>query len=85
MEVFTNPEYLLKHSFPTEAEKSNQKQVAACKTGPDGESCFKGLPSGKYELRSSIDGGWDVTHIYVIVDARKGEDQAIEVEMHLST
>jgi hypothetical protein len=82
VEVFDHPEYLL--SDNPSAPHAEQKRVAACHTSPDGKFCFRGLPSGKYELRSSLEAGWNITHIYVVV-GKKGQTKKIQVEMTLGT
>jgi hypothetical protein len=82
VEVFDHPEYLLGDK-PLET-RPEQKRLAACRTAPDGKFCFPNLPSGKYELRSSVGSGWDVTHVYVVVD-KKGQTKNIQVRMSLGT
>lgn len=82
VEVFDHPEYLL--SEDPFGEHPEQKRVAACRTGADGKFCIRGLPPGKYELRSSIESGWNITHIYVVVD-KKGQSKKIQVWMKLGT
>ena len=81
VEVFDHPDYLLGDNPLREPPK--RKKVAACATAADGKFCFRNLPPGKYELRSSISGGWNITHIYVVVDQQHGRNQKIEVEMSL--
>ena len=66
-------------------EKSEQKRLAACKTAEDGKFCFKSLPSGRYEIRSSIDTGWDVTHAVVTVDTKNGKTERLHLPMHVGT
>lgn len=82
VEVFDHPEYLL--SDNPSADHPEQKRVAACHTSADGKFCFLRLPPGKYELRSSLNSGWNITHIYVVVD-KKGKTRKIEVRMSLGT
>ncbi len=82
VEVFDHPEYL--QSENPLAEHPEQKRVAACRTVADGKFCFHGLPPGKYELRSSFKSGWNITHIYVVVD-KKGQTKKIQVKMTLGT
>ncbi len=68
VEVYTHPEYLLL-KYPENAKKrKRQRRVAACVTGEDGKFCFGFVGAGKYEVRVSKDGGFNVTHIYVEVD-----------------
>ena len=70
--------------IPTQGdEQPHQKRVAGCKTAEDGEFCFKGLPSGRYEVRSSVDNGWDVTHVVVTVDAKNGNSERLDLPMQL--
>ena len=66
-------------------EKRGQRRLGTCKTGEDGKFCFKNLPSGRYEIRSSIDSGWDVTHVVVTVDTKNGKDEKIHLPMQLGT
>jgi hypothetical protein len=81
VEVFDHPEYLL--GDKPWADRPQQKRLAACRTAADGKFCFPNLPPEKYELRSSIDSGWDVTHVYVIVDrnARRGGNLVVQMEL----
>ena len=83
VEVFDHPEYLLGDK-PWET-RPEQKRLAACRTAADGKFCFPNLPPGKYELRSSVDSGWDVTHMYVVVDKEAGQKKQLVVEMKLGT
>jgi hypothetical protein len=82
IEVFDHPEYLLDDK-PGE-NHPEQKRLAACRTAADGKFCFRNLPPGKYELRSSIGSGWDVTHVYVGVD-NNGAAKKIQIRMKLGT
>ena len=82
VEIFDHPEYLLSDK-PGE-DRPQQRRLAACRTAVDGKFCFRNLPSGKYELRSSVGSGWDVTHLYVVVD-KKGQAKKIQVRMSLGT
>jgi protocatechuate 3,4-dioxygenase beta subunit len=66
-------------------EKSEQKRLATCKTAEDGEFCFKNLPSGRYEIRSSMDTGWDVTRVVVTVDTKNGRNERLHLPMYLGT
>lgn len=79
VEVFDHPDYLLDEN-PLK-NHPDQKRLAACRTAVDGKFCFRALPSGKYELRSSLDGGWNTTHIYVVVDKRSHQTKKIKVVM----
>ena len=84
VEIFDNPDYLL-NSNPNAVKQPRQTRLAACVTGPDGKFCFRHLPTGKYELRSSIRNGWNVTHVIVAVNKRSGENEEIVVKMSLGT
>jgi hypothetical protein len=81
-EAFDKPEYLLSnepwHQRPT------QNRLRVC-VSPDGKFCFKDMPSGTYELRISRDPGWDVTHVYAVVDRKAGARKPIQVSMHIGT
>jgi hypothetical protein len=78
VEIFDNADYLLE-SGPH--EYLQQKRLAACVTSSDGKFCFRHLPSGTYELRSSMRAGVNVTHLHVKVDKRSGADKKIIVKM----
>jgi protocatechuate 3,4-dioxygenase beta subunit len=84
VEIFDHPDYLLDQNAPYTRTHPEQKRVAACRTPRDGKFCFPNLPPGKYELRSSVGSGWDVTHIYVVVE-KKGQTKKIQVRMTLGT
>ena len=84
VEIFDHPDYLLDQDAPFTRNHPEQKRVAACRTSRDGKFCFRSLPPGKYELRSSIDSNWNVTHVYVVV-GKKGETKKIQISMSLGT
>lgn len=83
VEVFNNPDYLLKES--TLNHPPNQRRIAACVTGTTGGFFFRHLPSGNYELRVSRDAGMNVTHVYIVVDRKKGVPDRIDVELRVGT
>ena len=85
VEIFTHPEYLLKDLPNGRQDRPEQRRVAACRTKANGKFCFRGLLAGTYELRSSIDTGWDVTHLHVSVDPEKGKSGDVQVIMHVGT
>ena len=82
-EIFDKPEYLV--SQTPWANKPEQHRLRACVTSVDGKFCFKGLPEGAYELRVSLNEGWNVTHVYVVVDRKTGVSKPLHVTMHLGT
>jgi hypothetical protein len=84
VEIFDHPDYLLDQNAPFTRNHPEQKRVAACRTSRDGKFCFRSLPPGKYELRSSIDSNWNVTQVYVVV-GKKGQTKKIQVRMKLGT
>jgi hypothetical protein len=89
VEIFDKPDYLLCEWEPnnprgcTTNPPAEQRRVAACRTGKDGRFCFGDIPAGKYELRVSKDGGWNVVHAYVVVDpnSRASKDGGIVIKM----
>ena len=83
VEVFDHPDYLFDESW--HGEPHPQKRLAACKTSADGRFCFRGLHSGVYELRASIGSGWNVTHVYVKIDAKDDNDKGMQVVMTVGT
>jgi hypothetical protein len=85
VEVFDHPDYLLERSSNVRENHPEQKRVAACRTSADGKFCFPNLPSGKYELRTSINGEWNTSHVYVVVDKKAGQQKSLRVLMELGT
>jgi hypothetical protein len=84
VEIWTNPEYLLRRGPQTPEEKAKQKRIKACRTGTDGKFCIY-AKAGRYEVRVSLDSGWDVTKAYVVIDPQKGQDAAFEIHLVLGT
>lgn len=82
VEIFDQPEYLLKQFGPPPA---SQKRLAACVTSEDGKFCFRHLAPGKYELRASSQAGVNVTHVYVVVNRRAGQTKELVVGMSVGT
>jgi hypothetical protein len=85
VEIFDNADYLIHETDGHLQQAPHQTRLAACVTGPDGKFCFRDLPSGTYELRSSIKAGWNVTHVHVTVNKRSGENKPIVVHMSIGT
>ena len=85
VEVFDHPDYLLDTSHSRGEGPPEQKRLAACRTAKDGKFCFRNLPAGKYELRSSLGSGWNVTHVYVVLDRHNKRDEKLKVLMQLGT
>ena len=86
VEVFTKPEYLLIEKPVDKRGRSNQRRIAACRTGINGRFSFPNLPPGSYELRSSSDDtmtGWNVTQIYIVVNPRVRKKSDLRVNMSL--
>jgi hypothetical protein len=82
VEVFDQPEYLLKNGGNA---PNSQKRLASCVTSEDSKFCFRHLPPGKYELRASSKAGVNVTHVYVVVDKRAGQTKELVVGMSVGT
>jgi len=85
VEVFTNPEYLLPNKQKEKHDTSEQKRVAACRTGITGKFSFTDLPAGKYELRLSKDSGWNVTQVYILIKPKNGKKRMLEISMSLGS
>jgi protocatechuate 3,4-dioxygenase beta subunit len=83
VEVYDKPEALLMDAMERQARKPSQHRVAACVTGANGEFCFPGIPPGKYELRCSKPGGWNVTSLYIVVSSRtkRGNNSKLVVSL----
>lgn len=83
VEIFTYPEYLVTNLPNAQSEHREQKRVGACVTSANGKFCFRHLPAADYELRASVSSGWDVTHLHVTVDPKKGRAEKIVVPMEI--
>jgi len=83
VEIFDKPDYLL--SGKQWEDRPQQKRLRACVTSADGKFCFRGLPSGKYEIRVSKELGWNITHVYVELDQKHGKNEPIEASLSLGT
>jgi hypothetical protein len=81
VEILTNPDHLLKGAAPWDKDAPGQQRVAACVTGVDGRFCFRDLAPGAYELRSSFNSEWDVTHVYAVLDPKRGTTGRMVVDM----
>ena len=83
VEVFTHPEYL-ESQFPSDRQnRPEQQRVGACVTSTDGKFCFRHLLAAAYEIRSSVSSGWDVTHVKVTLDAKRGKNKKLVVPMQI--
>jgi hypothetical protein len=85
VEVFDHPDYLLDSSHSRREGPPEQKRLAACHTAADGKFCFRNLPPGKYELRSSLGSGWNVTRVYVVLEGQAKRGGKLRVLMLLGT
>ena len=83
VEVYDKPEGLLMDWKERKARKVQQRKVAACLTGPNGQFCFSKLSAGQYELRASKPNGWNATSMYVVVDPKSAISEFI-VPLHLA-
>lgn len=91
VEVFDNPDYLLCPFLPNNPNRctmkpsGDQRRLAACITGKNGEFCFDDLPAGNYELRVSKDQGWNPTYVYLTIDPQnpKSTNKPIEVPLQI--
>ena len=54
----------------SQSKSKKQHRIRACITGEDGGFCFRSVSKGKYELRVSKEGGFEITHVYVVVDPK---------------
>lgn len=70
------PEVLGEHRALTKA--LGHRRLGVGLTAAHGKFGFRGLPSGRYQLRSSRDGGWNITHMHVVVAKQNGHKQKIE-------
>ncbi len=84
VEIFDHPEYLLSDRSLQPATQVTQKRLAACLTSA-GKFCFRDLRPGKYELRSSLDGGWNISPVYVVVGKKAGKRKSLQVKMSVRT
>jgi protocatechuate 3,4-dioxygenase beta subunit len=85
VEVFDHPDHLLLEHPSNQKEKAKQRRIAACETGDDGKFCFVKIPKGNYEIRTSLDSGWNVTHVWVRLDPshRRSGRSGMEIQMQV--
>ena len=62
-----------------------QRALAACVTDADGRYCFAKVPKGRYEVRVSKGGSFEITHVNVYVDPRnpKASDAKLGITLEL--
>ena len=85
VELFDHGEYLTQEKSDERKNQPKQTRIAACKTGPDGKFCFRHVRPGRYEIRSSIGSGMNVSSMSVIVDPEKGRSKSITIRMTVGT
>ena len=66
VEVFDHPEWMISS---LNSNRVKQQRVVACKTDAEGRFCFANIAGGKYELRVSQGIAWNVSHLYITVNA----------------
>jgi protocatechuate 3,4-dioxygenase beta subunit len=78
VEVFDNP---------NAQGNVRQNRLAACVSGADGRFCFKNIPDGKYELILSKGGGWNRSHVYVVIAprSRKSTKAGLNLPLQVGT
>jgi protocatechuate 3,4-dioxygenase beta subunit len=85
VELFDHGEYLTQETADERKSPPKQTRIAACKTGPDGKFCFRNVLPGRYEIRSSVGSGINVSSMSVIVDPQKGHRKLITIRMTVGT
>ncbi|HTW78598.1 MAG TPA: hypothetical protein VME23_03535 [Terracidiphilus sp.] len=78
--------FIRKHDDPLYVPRDQQKAtaIAACITRNNGLFSFS-LDPGEYEIRASMNGGIDVTSVFVVVKPGWRRSRRIVVEMHVGT
>ena len=86
VEVYDHPEYNPSLQRYGEDKKGEQKRIAACRTGPDGKFCFRGLSRGKYDLRASkVDYNFTSTMLTLNPKNPKSSNKSIKVQLQVGT
>ena len=93
VEVYDHPEIALDPSISSSLSKKKirQRKLASCKTRTDGMFCFKGIKSGKYEIRLTDLGGvferlagpWENRSWFITVDPRNSQSVKKLIEVYL--
>ena len=87
LEIYDNPENLVRLWKRPESKPIRQRRIATCKTGTDGRFCFVNVPPGKYELRGSKSAELCCAFIpvrtYVILDPRNKNSTYAKIELGL--
>ena len=80
----TPVEGVLVELFPYSKDLSTGRpRLAACVTGPDGRYCFINAPKGRYEVRVSKDGGFQIIHVNVYFDPKNSKASHAELGITL--
>jgi len=82
IEVYTDPKWDLKNLIAPDAE---QERLIGCKVSSGAAFSIGGLKKGTYELRVSIDGGWNVTQVLIRVDPKQGRNKSLVIIPSLGT
>jgi len=78
VEVIPNPD-----AHNDDDSSNSKKRIAACITSRNGKFALR-LPPGRYELRFSLDTGWNVTSTVIVV--KKGAPRRyLDISMQLGT
>jgi hypothetical protein len=82
IEVFDNPSWIINDAWWPEG---NQKRMIGCETTEAGLFTIKGLEKGAYEIRVSVGPGYNVSHVYVRVDPKRGKRKSLRVTVEVGT
>jgi len=71
--------------YPKRLWGDTKDRLAAGITDADGRYCFGNIPKGRYQIRASKDGGFQITFVNVYVDPnnRKASDTELDVSIEL--
>ena len=79
VELYDNPEAGAFFKKGDKPPKGEQKRVAACRLGPDGDFCFKKLAEGDYELRASLKEYDCAVFLVRVRPGEKGTSRPVEI------
>ncbi len=82
VEIYENPSWLLKSGLGPD---QGQKRIIGCEVGKAGQFEIRGLKKNDYELRVSVSIGFNVTHMFISVDPRRGTTKRLELSVSPGT
>jgi len=83
IEVFDKPDWIIEEK---NKPPGDQTRIIACESSKSGKFSIKGLKTGNYELRVSMNPGFNVSYIYVsVVSTSKTNARKLKIYLTVGT